>query len=318
MTDGCDNYFLPNYGIVDWGMGLMIIKHTSRLQRKMNYEKPNSKLHTGELGDLLRHWRNLRGKSQFDLSLDTGGSQRHLSFIENGRSAPSRQILMEISRALDIPLRDRNVLLLAAGYAPIYSEGAWNGSEMKTIMGVLERVLHQHEPFPAVVMDRYWNVLMANESTPRFFNSFTEMAVRKSPRNILHLMFDPERMRPFIADWENVAKSLLERVYRESVGRVIDEKTRELLAALQAYPGVKGEWKSPKTPATGSAMPMIPVGFRRGKKVLNYFSMITTVGTPQTIAAQELRIECMYPVDEETEIEHLKLIKSLPAIEAHK
>lgn len=284
----------------------------------MNTGRENSRLPVSQLGDLLRYWRNLRGKSQFDLSLDTGCSQRHISFIESGRSVPSRQVLMEIAQALDIPLRDRNVILLAAGYAPIYSEGAWNGPEMKSITGVLERMLRQHEPFPAVVMDRYWNILMANESTPRFFGSFTETAVRKSPRNILHLMFDQERMRPFIANWESVAKSLFERIYRESVGCAIDEKTRELVAALQAYPGVKAEWKSPKVLSTASVMPMIPIGFMRGGRVLNYFSMVTTVGTPQTVAAQELRIECMYPVDEETEIQHIKLIKSLPAVEPHK
>jgi transcriptional regulator with XRE-family HTH domain len=279
----------------------------------MNAEKISSKPPGGGLGALLRYWRDLRGKSQFDLSLDTGGSQRHISFIENGRSVPSRQILMEIAQALDIPLRDRNILLLAAGYAPIYSEAAWNAEEMKSVTGVLKRMLRQHEPFPAVVMDRYWNVLMANESTPRFFNSFTELAVRKSPRNILHLMFDPERMRPFIANWESVAKSLVERVYRESVGRVIDEKTKELLAALSAYPEVKSEWKFPKALSAAPTMPMIPIGFVKGKRVLNYFSMITTVGTPQTVAAQELRMECMFPADEETEIQHIKLIGKLPA-----
>lgn len=284
----------------------------------MNSRNQNSKLPAGELGDLLRHWRNLRGKSQFDSSLDTGGSQRHISFVESGRSVPSRQILAEIAQALDIPLRDRNMLLLAAGYAPIYSEGAWNAPEMKSITHVLERMLHQHEPFPAVVMDRYWNVLTANESTPRFFNSFTEMAVRKNPRNILHLMFDPERMRPFIANWESVAKSLFERVYRESVGRVVDEKTKELVAALQAYPGVKAEWKSPKALGAASSLPMIPIGFIKSGKVLNYFSMITTVGTPQTVAAQELRIECMYPADEETGVRHVKLIKSLSKTAPHK
>jgi len=283
----------------------------------MNSKNRNAKLPAGELGALLRHWRDLRGKSQFDLSLDTGGSQRHISFIESGRSVPSRQILMKIAQALDIPLRDRNTLLLAAGYAPMYSEAAWNAEEMKSVTRVLEQMLRQHEPFPAVVMDRYWNVLMANESTPRFFNSFTELAVRKSPRNILHLMFDPERMRPFIAEWESVAKSLFERVYRESVGRVIDEKTRELLAALLAYPDVKSEWKSPKGLNTAPTLPMLPIGFIRGKKVLNYFSMISTLGTPQTVAAQELRVECMFPADQETEIQHIKLIGKLPTASHH-
>jgi transcriptional regulator with XRE-family HTH domain len=108
---------------------------------------------------LLRHWREVRGKNQLELSLDTGVSQRHLSFIENRRSAPSRKILMDIAQALDIPFRDRNELLLAAGYAPTYSETAWNTQEMESITKALGRVLRQHEPFPALVMDRYWNVL---------------------------------------------------------------------------------------------------------------------------------------------------------------
>jgi transcriptional regulator with XRE-family HTH domain len=279
----------------------------------MNPTKRNSKRPPNELGALLRHWRDARGKSQFDLFLDTGVSQRHISFIESGRSVPSRELLMDIAASLDIPLRDRNLLLLAAGYAPIYSEGAWTGQEMQIVTKVLERMLRQHEPFPAVVMDRYWNVLMANESTPRFFNSFTEMAVRKSPRNILHLMFDPDRMRPFIANWPSVAKSLFERVYRESVGRVIDEKTKELLAALLAYPDVKPEWKTPKALSAAPTMPMIPIGFVKDGQALNYFSMVTTVGAPQTVAAQELRIECMFPADDETEMQHSKMFGSIEA-----
>jgi transcriptional regulator with XRE-family HTH domain len=276
----------------------------------MSSPKPIAKPAANELGVLLRHWRDLRGKSQFDLSLDTGVSQRHISFIESGRSAPSRQTLLEIAQALDIPLRDRNTLLLAAGYAPIYSEGAWNGPEMQSVTGALERMLRQHEPFPAVVMDRYWDVLMTNEAAPRFFNCFIDMAARKTPRNLLHLMFDPNGMRPFIANWEAVAKSLFQRVYRESVGRVIDDRTRALLAALLAYPDVKTEWKNP---VELSATPVIPIGFVRGDQVLSYFSMVTTVGTPQTIAAQELRIECMFPADAATEAHHRKMMGSPPA-----
>ena len=258
-----------------------------------------------ELGLLLRHWRDLRGRSQFDLSLDAGLSQRQISFIESGRSVPGRQTVLDLAQALDIPLRERNTLLLAAGYAPIYSEGAWNGPEMQGVTRALERMLRQHEPFPAVVMDRYWNVLMTNEAAPRFFNRFIDVEARTAPRNLLHLMFDPDGMRPFVANWEDVAKSLFQRVYRESVGRVIDERTRQLLTALLAYPDVKAEWKDP---IVLNAMPVIPIGFVRGDCLLNYFSMVTTVGTPQTIAAQELRIECMFPADERTEAEHLKMI----------
>lgn len=267
----------------------------------------NPKKMTNELGVLLRHWREVRGKSQLDLSLDTGISQKQISFVESGRSAPGRPTLMSIADALDVPLRDRNSLLLAAGYAPSFSDSAWDSAEMKTVSDALKRILRQHEPFPALVMDRYWNVLMTNECTPRFFNCFIDMASRKGPRNMLHLMFDPEGMRPFIANWEAVAKSLFQRVYRESIGRVLDEKTKSLLAALLAYPDVKGDWKNP---VALSFMPVIPMSFIKHDRLLNYFSMVTTVGTPQTIAAQELRVECMFPADEATETYHHELIKA--------
>jgi transcriptional regulator with XRE-family HTH domain len=257
-----------------------------------------------ELGELLRHWRDTRGKSQLDLSLDSGLSQRHLSFVESGRSVPSRRALLDIAQALDVPLRDRNILLLAAGYAPIYAEGAWNAPEMQSISRALERVLRQHEPFPAVVMDRYWNVTIANDAAPRFFNCFVDMAARKPPRNLLHLMFDPKGMRPHIANWKDVAAGLFQRVYRESVGHVVDEKTKELLATLQAYPNVKTEWKKP---TSLRALPFIPISFIKKGEILNFFSMITTVGAPLSITAQELRLECMFPADEESETQYLKM-----------
>lgn len=257
------------------------------------------------LGVLLRHWRDLRGRSQLDLSLDTGISQKQISFVESGRSVPSRQTLMAIAKALDMPLRDRNTLLLAAGYAPMFSESAWDSAEMTSVTCALRRMLRQHEPFPALVMDRYWNVLMTNESAPRFFGCFIDMGARQGPRNMLHLMFDPQGMRPFVANWQDVARSLFERVYRESLGRVVDEKTKALLAELLAYPDVNSDWKNPV--AIGF-MPFIPLGFIRGDRVLNYFSMVTTVGTPQTVAAQELRIECMFPADEATEIHHAEMM----------
>ena len=276
----------------------------------MNSADLNAKLPASELGVLLRHWRDIRGRSQFDLALDAGVSQRHISFIESGRSVPGRRTLMDIAQVLDVPLRDRNTLLLAAGYAPIYSDGAWNAPEMQSVTRALERILRQHEPFPALVMNRYWDVLMTNDSAPRFFNCFIDMAARQGPRNMLHLMFDPDGMRPFVANWDDVAKGLFERVYRESVGRVIDERTKELMTALLAYPDVRAEWKTAKALTT---LPVIPISFIKDDKSLNYFSMVTTVGTPQTIAAQELRIECMFPADDATEIHHIKMIGNAPA-----
>jgi transcriptional regulator with XRE-family HTH domain len=124
----------------------------------MSAPSPQAKTTQNELGVLLRHWRDVRGRSQLDLAVDTGISQRHISFIESGRSAPSRLKLIDIAEALDVPLRERNTLLLAAGYAPIYAESAWDAPDMQSVTFALRRMLHQHEPFPAVVMDRYWNI----------------------------------------------------------------------------------------------------------------------------------------------------------------
>ncbi|WP_277184604.1 helix-turn-helix domain-containing protein [Caballeronia sp. BR00000012568055] len=259
-----------------------------------------------EFGSLLRYWRDVRGVSQLDLSLDAGISQRQISFIESGRSVPGRDTVITLAQTLDVPLRERNALLLAAGYAPVYSDAPWNAQEMQSVTRALARVVRQHEPFPALVMDRHWNVLMTNEAAPRFFNRFIDMSARKGPRNMLHLLFDPHGMRPFIDDWDNVARSLLQRVYRESVGHVIDGETQHLLDELLAFPDVPRDWSTHHTQATA---PVIPYGFRIDGQVLRYFSMVTSVGTPQTIAAQELRLECMFPLDDATEAWHDSLTR---------
>ena len=245
-----------------------------------------------ELGDLLRYWRHERGKSQLDLSLDTGISQRHLSFVESGRSVPSRDLLSIVSDKLDIPLRERNVLLLASGYAPIYEESSWDVPEMAAVTKAIDRMLLQQEPHPALALDRYWNLIRTNEAAPRFFGSFVDLDARPRPRNLLDLMFDPAGMRPFVENWEIVAAGLLQRVHRESVGHIVDQKTVELLKKLEKYPGVKSLSAIPRTHS-----PVLPITFVKGSERFSYFSLITTVGTPQSITAQELRIECMFPIE---------------------
>jgi len=261
----------------------------------------NAKPRPSELGALLKDWRGRRGKSQLDLSLDTGASQRHISFVESGRSVPSRGWLLDLAEALDVPLRERNTLLLAAGYAPIFSDSAWDAPEMGCVTNALKRMLRQHEPFPAFVMDRYWNVLMTNEAAPRFFGCFIDLDAHPKPRNLPRLMFDPAGLRPFIANWEEAARGLLARVRRESVGRSLDDRTKALLAALLAYPDVKAEWMAPNG---ADSLPVIPLAFAKDSERLRYFSMVTTVGAPRAVAAQELRIETLFPSDEETERRH--------------
>ncbi|RQM46953.1 XRE family transcriptional regulator [Paraburkholderia bannensis] len=259
------------------------------------------------LGALLRYWRDARGVSQLDLSLDAGISQRQISFIESGRSVPGRDTLLTLAQTLDVPLRERNALLLAAGYAPLYPEAPWNAEAMQGVTRALERVLRQHEPFPAIVMDRHWNVLMTNDAAPRLFGCFIDMAARTGPRNMLHLMFDPHGLRPHVDDWERVARSLLQRVHREAVGHVIDGGTQRLLDELLAYPDVPRDWNSPPARLASPDLPMVPIGLKHAGEVLRYFSLVSTLGTPQHVAAQELRIECLFPVDEATEARHARL-----------
>jgi transcriptional regulator with XRE-family HTH domain len=260
------------------------------------------------LGALLRNWRARQGCSQLDLALVMGVSQRHISFVESGRSSPSRALLLGIARALDVPLRDRNALLLTAGYAPIYREPAWNAVEMRSVNRALERMLCQHEPYPALVMDRYWNVLMRNEFAPRFFGRFIDMTASGLKRNLLHLMFDPNGLRPFVANWDQVGQSLFERIGRESIGGVLDERTQALIAELRSYPDVSFDLESSTPDATS---PVIPIGFALEGRLLNYFSMISTVGTPSAVAAQELRVESMFPADDATEAWHLETFQKV-------
>jgi transcriptional regulator with XRE-family HTH domain len=274
----------------------------------MSATSPDRKAPPSELGDLLRYWRDVRGVSQLDLSLEAGISQRQISFIESGRSVPGRDTLLTLAQTLDVPLRERNAMLLAAGYAPLYSDAPWGAQEMQSVIRALERVVRQHEPFPAMVMDRHWNVLMTNDAAPRFFDCFIDMASREGPRNMLHLIFDPQGMRSFVADWDTVARSLLQRVHRESVGHIVDAGTGRLLDELLAYPDVPRDWRTHHGPSAAPTMPVIPIGFMSDGVVLRYFSMVTTVGAPQSVVAQELRLECMFPADDETEARHRQLL----------
>ncbi len=261
-----------------------------------------------EPGVLLRYWREVRSVSQLDLPLDAGISQRQISFIESGRSVPGRQTLLNIAQSLEVPPRERDVLRLSAGCGPMYSEAAWNAEEMSLVTGAVRRVLQQHEPFAAIVMDRYWKMLITNRAAPGFFNCFVDMAAHTGPRNLLHLIFEPQGLRPRMANWETLARGLIRRVHRESAGHVGDLRTRQFLDALLSYPGVRSEWRSRGMARSASMVPMVPIGFINDGAGLNYFSIITTGGMPLTVAAQELRIECVFPADDQTEARHIALL----------
>jgi transcriptional regulator with XRE-family HTH domain len=240
----------------------------------------------------------VRRKSQLALALDANVSARHLGFVEGGRATPSRELVLVLADALDVPLRERNELLVAAGYAPIYRETGLAAPEMARARTALECILRQQEPHPAVVMDRHWNIVMTNAAAAAFFGSLPKPSI-PGPANIIRLMFHPEALRPFVQNWELVAEALVQRLHREAVGGVPDDETTRLLEEVLGYPGVPREWGRLRPDA--SALPFLPIEFRVGDRVLKYFSTVTTLGTPLDITLQEIRIECFHPSDDATE-----------------
>ena len=251
------------------------------------------------VGRLLKHWRHVRRKSQLSLALEADVSPRHLGFIEVGRAKPSRDMVLTLARALDVPLRERNDLLLAAGFAPMYRETGLSDPAMAQARQALDRILLHQEPFPAVVMDRHWNILLTNEAATRFFGLLLGESSESGPANVLELMFDPARVRPFVANWEAVAEALIQRVHREAVGGAPDAQTLALLQKLLAYPGVPARWALPDL--TRVWMPFLPIDFQKDDLHMRFFSAVTTLGTPQDITLQEIRIECFFPADSATE-----------------
>lgn len=233
--------------------------------------------------------------SQLALASEARVTPRHVSFVETGRATPSRQMVLTLASTLDLPLRDRNQLLLAAGYAPQYQDTELDGPAMAPVRSAIDRMLRQHEPYPAVVLSRHWDVLQANDPAAALFEWLGPLP---EPPNVVRLMFDPAGLRPHVVNWPDVARALIQRVHREAVGGVPDPRTAALLDEVLAAPGVPRRWQDPDY--TADLLPVVPVEFSRGGRTLRYFSMVTTVGTPQDIAAQEIRLECFFPTDDAT------------------
>jgi transcriptional regulator with XRE-family HTH domain len=251
----------------------------------------------GQIGGLLRHWRAARRVSQLDLALEADVSSRHLSFVETGRAQPSREMVLRLAEALQVPLRERNALLLAAGYAPLYRETGLEAPEVAEARRAVEFILAQQEPYPAIVVDRHWNLLMANAATRRFLGLFPLGEV-PAPPNVLRLLFHPGGLRPFLENWEDVAGRLIQRVHREAAGSPPDAATRALLRELLDYPGVPTRWRTPELDRAPA--PLVTIVYRLGGRALRFFSTVTTFGTPQDVTLQELRIECFFPGDAAT------------------
>ncbi|MFN0119757.1 MAG: helix-turn-helix domain-containing protein [Blastocatellia bacterium] len=257
-------------------------------------------------GQMLRRWRETRRVSQLDLALDADVSSRHISFIETGRAHPSREMVLLLSGVLDVPLRERNALLHAAGFAPVYRETDLDAPQMDQARQALTLILRQQEPFAAIAFDRRWDVLMANAPFLRMsamimgpgYQAIAPLSVIPPPRpNALRMLFDPAGWRPYILNWDTVARAVLDRAHREYM-QDQDPAMREIIDAVLAYPGVPERWRQPDLAAAQDIL--IPVVMKFGEHTLRLFTTITSLGSAQDITLREMRIESFHAMDEET------------------
>ena len=260
---------------------------------------------------LLRFWRTRRGYSQLALALAAGVSQRHVSFLESARAAPSRNMILQLADELNVPLRHRNQLLLAAGFAPAYPEqGLTTPADeaspmMQAVRHAVKLILDKQAPYPAIVLDRFWHVLDANAAHRRLMRwAIGDDRADGAPGavNMMKLVFDPTALWPAIANREAVGRYLARRVRQELALHAIDPATQRLLADIRAlqpalFDAAEATAPSPAQDA-GDPPPFLPVTLQRDGVTISLFTTLTTLGTPRDAGLQEMRIECFYPADE--------------------
>lgn len=258
-------------------------------------------------GMFLKQWRGQRGLSQLELTLAGQVSQRHISFLESGRAKPSREMVLQLATVLEIPLQQQNLMLTAADFAPIHTETDLSAPEMASIRKALDFMLRQQEPYPAVVIDRYWNLLLPNTAATKLFATFIEPTylqehfAQDGAINLMQVMFNPQGLRLFVTNWQDVAIHLLQRLHREALAEGDSERSTTLLQTLMQYPGVSKVWRTSSASHTAQNALLLTVQLQREDLTLQFFSTIATLGTPYDITLQELRIECMFPADDATE-----------------
>lgn len=248
------------------------------------------------VGDLLREWRQRRRMSQLLLAAEADVSTRHLSFVESGRAAPSREMVMRLADRLDVPLRERNALLMAAGYAPLFRERPLDDPQLAAARAAVELVLRGHEPYPALAVDRHWNIVAANRALAALIGD-ASAALLNAPVNALRLSLHPEGIAPRIVNWHAWRAHLLSRLQRQ-----IDASADATLAALHeelaAYPAPPGA--QPPAGVADHQHIAVPLQLRTGLGTLSFYSTTTVFGTPVDITLSELAIEAFFPADPQT------------------
>lgn len=248
---------------------------------------------------VLRDWRRRRRLSQLELSLSCGVTQRHVSFLESGRARPSRRMVMQLSEALDVPLRERNDWLLAAGFAPLFPARQPDDPQMAQVMGAVHRMLDAHAPFPALAVDRAWNLKLAN----RPFELLVDLVGRNvwervggPGHNLMRLLFHPEGLRPSIANWAEIAPLLWHRARREA-DTIGGDEMKEVLAALAPLQDAGTLGAAEGHPL----LPVLPLVLEKDGVRMSLFTVIATFGTAQDVTTDEMRLEFFFPSDADTE-----------------
>ncbi|MFT4625425.1 MAG: transcriptional regulator with XRE-family HTH domain [Myxococcota bacterium] len=250
------------------------------------------------VGTLLRQWRVRRRVSQSRLALDAEVSTRHISCLENGKARPSREMVLVLTSALEVPLGDRNLLLAAAGFAPAYRETPLDDPSMAPVNRVVDLLLRQAEPFGAALLDGGWDVLRMNTPMQRM------LAVAFAPEpvpaslNVIRMVLEPGGMRPWIVNFEELATELLLRLRREVLLEA-DPAVEELLEEMSALPGLPDGWRRPEPERSPSLW--VPVHLKKGPIEVRFITSLTTIGTPQDVTTAGLRIEQYWPADAATE-----------------
>ncbi len=235
------------------------------------------------------------------LALESGVSTRHLSFLETGRAQPSPEMVVRLSEAMDLPLRERNTLLAAAGFASLYRETSLDAPEMQTLRRVLRTLVERQDPYPAFLLDRCWNVLFANDAVARCLAPFARDAAvwREQPLNLLRLILHPEGLRPCLVNWQAVASETLARVSRETAFGDANDDLHGLIREFEDDPELSRESETGTRPLLPEVV--LPLHLKANGVEFRLFSTVTSVGAPGDITLEGLRIETFVPVDDATD-----------------
>jgi transcriptional regulator with XRE-family HTH domain len=252
---------------------------------------------TKTVGDHIREWRTRRRMSQLDLALEADISTRHLSFLETGRSQPSREMVQLLAEKLELPLRERNVMLVSAGYAPVYSEKSLDDPALQAARQAVDLVLKGHDPYPALAIDRRWSLIAANDALFRLVGD-VDPALLKPPVNVLRLSVHPAGLARRIVNFTEWRNHLIARL-RHQVDVTGDEYLSNLIDELRAYPTPDKAARGPANPQDYAGV-LVPLRLMTGDETLTLFSTTTVFGTPVDVTLSELAIEAFFPADPET------------------